>query len=129
MEEEKRRLGVLSYKDTEALARAILIDNKDVRNYYKRKFRYIMVDEFQDNNASQRDMLYLLSERLDRCGDGIPSVEETDPSKLFFVGDDKQSIYYFRGADVSVFRSLRNDISRIGGSIRDLSGRSSRMTG
>ncbi len=120
MEEEKRRLGVLSYKDTEALARAILIDNKDVRNYYKRKFRYIMVDEFQDNNASQRDMLYLLSERLDRCGDGIPSVEETDPSKLFFVGDDKQSIYYFRGADVSVFRSLRNDISRIGGSILSL---------
>ena len=121
MSEEKRRLGVLSYKDTEALARAILIDNKDVRSYYKQRFRYIMVDEFQDNNASQRDMLYLLSERLDRCGDGIPRVEDTDPSKLFFVGDDKQSIYYFRGADVSVFRSLRNDISRIGGSILSLS--------
>ena len=121
IESGKRKRGVLSYKDTEALAKAILIANKDVRSYYKKKYKYIMIDEFQDNNASQRDMLYLLSERLDLDGDGIPDIEDTDPDKLFFVGDDKQSIYYFRGADVSVFRSLRNDISRIGGNVLSLS--------
>ena len=121
IESEKRRKGVLSYKDTEALAKAILVGNHDVRSFYKRKYRYIMVDEFQDNNASQRDMLYLLSEKLERDGEGIPRIEDTDPEKLFFVGDDKQSIYYFRGADVSVFRALRSDIGKIGGNVLSLS--------
>ena len=121
MQSEKRKGGLLSYKDTESLAKAILIGNKDVRAFYKRKYRYIMVDEFQDNNALQRDMLYLLSERIDRNTDGIPCIEDTDPEKLFFVGDDKQSIYYFRGADVSVFRALRDDIRKIDGNIISLS--------
>ena len=68
-----------------------------------------MIDEFQDNNAIQRDMLFLLAERPERMETGVPSVEELCPDKLFFVGDEKQSIYKFRGADVSVFRSLSND--------------------
>ena len=121
IESDKRKRGALSYRDIETLAKAILISNRDVRLYYKRKYKYIMVDEFQDNNASQRDMLYLLSEKIGRESDGIPRIEDTDPGKLFLVGDDKQSIYYFRGADVSVFRSLRSDIGRIGGSVLQLS--------
>ena len=120
MKEAKRASGMLSYRDIESLARTILLENKDVRSYYKRCFRYIMVDEFQDNNADQRDMLYLLAERTDVSGDAMPEIKDTDPEKLFFVGDDKQSIYYFRGADVSVFRSLRRDIASIGGNIISL---------
>ncbi len=121
VQSKKRSLGMLSFKDVETLAKTILIENIDVRNFYKRKFKYIMIDEFQDNNATQRDMLYLLSEKLDSALSTIPSIKDTDPEKLFFVGDDKQSIYYFRGADVSVFRALRNDISSINGAVLSLS--------
>ncbi len=121
LQSRKRQLGLLSYRDVEALCRAVLLTNHDVRSYYKESFRYIMVDEFQDNNGSQRDLLYLLSERPDIHGDSIPEAGDIDPDKLFFVGDDKQSIYYFRGADVSVFRSLKEDILRIGGKNLSLS--------
>ena len=117
----KREMGVLSYRDTESLCREVLITNTDVRDYYKNRYRSIMVDEFQDNNSRQRDLLYLLSERSDVHSPGIPPLEALTPGKLFFVGDDKQSIYYFRGADVSVFRSLREDIGRAGGDVLSLS--------
>ncbi|WP_461249154.1 UvrD-helicase domain-containing protein, partial [Treponema sp. R6D11] len=41
---------------------------------------------------------------------GVPPAEDLDKEKLFFVGDEKQSIYMFRGADVSVFRKLKEEI-------------------
>ena len=115
MQRQKRILGLLSYRDAESLCREVLLSNRDVRTYYKKRFRYIMVDEFQDNNSTQRDLLFLLSEREEAFSPGIPGLEAIDPEKLFFVGDDKQSIYYFRGADVSVFRSLKDDVRNMGG--------------
>ena len=121
VQEEKRRMGVLSFHDTEALCRRILLENDDVREWYQRKFRYIMVDEFQDNNGSQRDLLFLLSSKSGITGGHVPSPDELEKDKLFFVGDDKQSIYYFRGADVSVFRALKEDIQSIGGKVLSLS--------
>ena len=121
VQRKKRSQGLLSYRDTESLCRSVLINNRDVRDYYKKRFKYIMVDEFQDNNGRQRDLLYLLSERLGEHSPSIPSVEALDREKLFFVGDDKQSIYYFRGADVSVFRSLKDDIIKMDGNILTLS--------
>src|SRR6056297_4060092 len=69
-----------------------------------------MIDEFQDNNDLQRQLLYLLAERSELSADCIPLPEELDRNKLFFVGDQKQSIYRFRGADVAVFRRLSQDI-------------------
>ena len=121
MQEIKRTRSLLSFHDTEALAKAILLSDRSVRDYYSSLFRYIMVDEFQDNNGSQRDLLYLLSAKPGAAMGRVPGPEDIDPGKLFFVGDDKQSIYYFRGADVSVFRSLRNDIGKMGGDYLTLS--------
>lgn len=114
-QQRKRIMGLLSYRDTESLCREILLSNNAVRDYYKKHFRYIMVDEFQDNNSRQRDLLYLLSEKLEEHSASIPPVETLEHGKLFFVGDDKQSIYYFRGADVSVFRSLKSAVVRMNG--------------
>ncbi len=113
---EKRRKASLTFLDVEALAKRILIENKSVRSFYKNKFDFIMVDEFQDNNNEQKEILFLLSERNDQSCDGIPAAENLDKKKLFFVGDDKQSIYKFRGADVSVFNNLKNEVvSQMGG--------------
>ena len=58
----------------------------EVRDYYRRKFRYILIDEYQDTNALQYRLATLL----------------TGPGKnICVVGDDDQSIYRFRGADIT----------------------------
>ncbi|MCK4515393.1 MAG: UvrD-helicase domain-containing protein, partial [Spirochaetaceae bacterium] len=106
----KRRSGILSYHDVTALAISVLASDLELRRYYKRRFKTIMIDEFQDNNDEQKELLYLLAERMDREGPGVPAPTDLDPGKLFFVGDEKQSIYRFRGADVSVFKSLSDEL-------------------
>lgn len=105
----KRNTGYLSFQDVSSMAMCILRDHPEIRALEKKKYRAIMIDEFQDNNTAQRDMLFLLAERQDRMEKGVPSVDELCPDKLFFVGDEKQSIYRFRGADVSVFRRLSDE--------------------
>ena len=58
----------------------------DVREYYQRKFRYVLIDEYQDTNALQYELAKLL----------------TGPARnICVVGDDDQSIYRFRGADIT----------------------------
>ncbi|ODN29938.1 UvrD-helicase domain-containing protein [Fervidobacterium thailandense] len=65
-----------------------ILQNPDVRKHYQERFKYIIVDEFQDTNDLQKSIFDLL---------------HTDENYVFYVGDRKQSIYRFRGADVSVF--------------------------
>ena len=110
--DRKRSKSLLSFRDTAELAVDILKKDIELRGYYKKHIKAIMIDEFQDNNKLQKDLLYLLSEK-DECGaaDLIPNAKDLAPNKLFFVGDEKQSIYRFRGADVSVFRSLAKELS------------------
>ena len=119
--EEKRKTSVLSFSDVSHMALDILKHNTRVRTYFKSRFKYIMIDEFQDNNSLQRDMLFLLAEKNDECcEDNVPDVHHLEKSKLFFVGDEKQSIYLFRGADVSVFRRLQEEIASAGGRLISL---------
>ena len=117
---EKRRLGKLTFDDVVSVAVSALRDNLTLRSIFKKRFRFIMIDEFQDNNSVQRDLLYLLAEKNDLPGEAgsIPTVDELEPAKLFFVGDEKQSIYRFRGADVSVFRHLQDEIGCNGNSLQ-----------
>ena len=107
----KRSTGFLTFSDISKMALCILRDHPEIRLQEKKKYKAIMIDEFQDNNSDQRDMLYLLAERESRMEKTVPDVSELCPDKLFFVGDEKQSIYRFRGADVSVFRKLAGEFS------------------
>ncbi len=110
---EKRAAGVLSFGDVMQLAIKILKENETIRDFYKAKFENIMIDEFQDNNDDYRKLLYLLSEKPNShiCDvEGIPVKENLCPNKIFLVGDEKQSIYKFRGADVTVFKRLCKDL-------------------
>lgn len=109
---EKKRLGALSFNDISDLALATLRDNLEIRKIFSRRYKYVMVDEFQDNNRKQKDLLYLLAD--ERFEPGVPTTAEIAKEKLFFVGDEKQSIYRFRGADVSVFRKLQEEIGMEG---------------
>ncbi len=91
----KRRAGVLDFQDLLVLARNLLRDRPDVREHLQRRIRYLLVDELQDTDPIQMELVENL------CGGGLTS------GKLFAVGDHKQSIYRFRGADVQQFQKLR----------------------
>jgi ATP-dependent helicase/nuclease subunit A len=108
---KKREAGLLSFNDIAHLAVDALAAYPDIRKVYKDTIKSIMVDEFQDNNRLQRDLIFLLAEKPERQAPGLPPPEELCPDKMFFVGDEKQSIYRFRGADVSVFRGLARGLS------------------
>lgn len=124
----KRASGNLSFSDVSSMALKILIEEQSVRDQMINSFDFIMIDEFQDNNASNRDLLFLLSipQGIDlSCLKNTVSKNSVRnyilenklllKNKLFFVGDEKQSIYKFRGADVSVFSQLKQDLAKIGG--------------
>ena len=98
----KRGRNALDFDDLEAGALALLETNAAVRARWQAETAALLVDEFQDTNDRQR--------RLVRYLNG-------DAGKLFIVGDAKQSIYRFRGADVTVFRAERETIARAGGAV------------
>ncbi len=95
--EAKRKSGELTFKDINDLALRALKEDEELRKQERGAYDFIMIDEFQDNNASNRDLLLAIST------DDLGRVMQ---NRLFFVGDEKQSIYKFRGADVSVFNGL-----------------------
>lgn len=101
-ESKKRDLRALDYEDLQIKV-SRLLDNNDVRKRYQDKFKYIMVDEFQDINELQKEIFYKLT--------SIDS--KLDRSNLFIVGDPKQSIYGFRGADLDVFYDVMADIEYV----------------
>ncbi|MDR1655374.1 MAG: UvrD-helicase domain-containing protein [Treponema sp.] len=107
----KRRLALLSFRDTAELALDILKHDMALRDHYKMHIKAVMIDEFQDNNRLQKELLYLISEDGENHAlNRIPLPHELSAKKLFFVGDEKQSIYRYRGADVSVFRGLSEEL-------------------
>ncbi|MCL2126970.1 MAG: UvrD-helicase domain-containing protein, partial [Treponema sp.] len=108
--DKKRAERIMTFNDAARLAKAILIEQPDIRRSEKETFRAIMIDEFQDNNELQKDLLFLLAEKAGKENAFVPAAEDLCPDKLFFVGDEKQSVYRFRGADVSVFRRLKSEL-------------------
>jgi ATP-dependent helicase/nuclease subunit A len=107
----KRQIGLLSFNDTLLMTVDVLKNDIGLRSYYKKHIKAIMIDEFKENNEQQKNLLYLLAEQ-DDIGSAGRQTEARDiaPDKLFFVGDGKQSIYRFRGADVAVFNKLSDEL-------------------
>jgi ATP-dependent helicase/nuclease subunit A len=96
--EAKDRESALDFEDLQLLARELLRENDEIREHESWRFRSIMVDEFQDTNRLQCELVDLLAR---------------DDSELFFVGDEFQSIYRFRHADVEVFRERREQVGGV----------------
>jgi DNA helicase-2/ATP-dependent DNA helicase PcrA len=80
-----RRAGALDFDDLLLRALEVLRSYPDARAAWRQRFRFIHVDEYQDTNRVQYDLLRLLAQ---------------DPPNLFVVGDEDQSIYRWRGADI-----------------------------
>lgn len=103
----KRERSVLDFADLQLRARDLLRQHPDVRQQYQQRFKFIMVDEFQDTNALQKEIVWLLAGK--RMRDEEPTSEVRPSSRLFIAGDIKQGIYRFRGADVAVFNATREE--------------------
>lgn len=104
---EKERLGVLDFDDLQLYA-ARLLENPTVADTIGRRFRYIMIDEFQDTNELQYSITRTMVSALLHCE--RDDVELNNDINFFIVGDPKQSIYGFRGADVRVFDKAQQHI-------------------
>jgi ATP-dependent helicase/nuclease subunit A len=97
LKEERR---ALDFDDLEGGA-VELLKNPQVRQDWQSEIQAVLVDEFQDTNLRQRQI--------------IEAVTGGFAGRLFIVGDGRQSIYRFRGADVTVFQHLQADITHRGG--------------
>jgi ATP-dependent helicase/nuclease subunit A len=102
---EKQRLSVLDFDDLQLRALRLL-DRPEVLARVTERYRYFLVDEFQDTNGLQRDLL--------------TKIALTRGANVFIVGDRKQSIYGFRGADVDVFTEMTAAIEETGGAQQPL---------
>lgn len=114
-----RGKGLASFDDLLILGRDLLLADKRVRAAEKRRFQGILVDEFQDTDPLQYEIVFLLAERDGQARDD-PWQAEAAPGKLFIVGDPKQSIYRFRGADIEAFRRARETMLAQGAAERRL---------
>ena len=97
-EEQCQREGVVDFGELMLRSYELLRDNDPIREHYQRRFRHILIDEFQDTNKLQYAWIKMLA------GQGTPQDGMTSPDTaggaVLAVGDDDQSIYAFRGARV-----------------------------
>jgi exodeoxyribonuclease-5 len=105
--DQKRASAQLDFDDLIFAARDLLRDHSEVRRALGRRFAHILVDEFQDTDPLQTEIFWRL------CGEPVDGEEDwikyrIRPGALFLVGDPKQAIYRFRGADVGAYVQARD---------------------
>lgn len=109
-EEFKRSAAVVDFDDLLYITRRVLREHEAVRQAAADRYSRILVDEFQDTDPVQAEIIFLLS------GSGAAAGRWYDrplmPGHLFMVGDPKQAIYRFRGADIATYRQAREAIER-----------------
>jgi CRISPR-associated exonuclease Cas4 len=106
----KRSAAVLDFDDLLYLARDVLRGQEAVRLAAAARFTRILVDEFQDTDPIQAEIIFLLTSAAG--SQGRWNERALVPGRLFMVGDPKQAIYRFRGADVATYRLARVAIER-----------------
>jgi ATP-dependent helicase/nuclease subunit A len=110
----QERAGIVDFDGLLVRARDLLRDDHGIRTLWKRRFAMILVDEFQDTDPIQYEIVFLLAERDDESTDDAYATHLA-PGRLFIVGDAKQSIYRFRGADYAAYRRAVSHVLAHGG--------------
>jgi ATP-dependent helicase/nuclease subunit A len=128
-EVERVRAGTLNFHDLLMSAARLLRASPSARRELSDRYRFLLVDEFQDTDPIQADVLFLLAsdEELDLFdGRGDGAVTEAQPAHaswrhltprpgaLFVVGDPKQSIYRFRRADIALYQQVKRRFAEFG---------------
>ena len=106
--EHKRAAALLDFDDLIFSARDLLRDHDEVRRALAARFRHVLVDEFQDTDPLQTEIFWRLCGEPPGDGDsGDWTAFAPRPGALFLVGDPKQAIYRFRGADIAAYVQAR----------------------
>ncbi|MCX5753189.1 MAG: UvrD-helicase domain-containing protein, partial [Candidatus Krumholzibacteria bacterium] len=124
VDKRKASLGVLDFDDLLIKVRELLRSGSAL-DMLRDRYRYILVDEFQDTDPVQAEIVYLLASSAGGAGAraalcpgtdsaGGPDRPEPAPGKLFIVGDPKQSIYRFRKADIETYERVKERLSASG---------------
>jgi ATP-dependent helicase/nuclease subunit A len=100
-ENKKSEIGVLDFEDI-LLKTKKLLDIASVKKSLSSKYKFLLVDEYQDTNEIQYEIF-------------LPLVDDLKTGNLFIVGDEKQSIYRFRDAELQVFTKTKTDIQESNG--------------
>lgn len=108
-EEKMRRAGLIDFDDMMVLCLELFTERKDILSAWQRRYRYILIDEFQDINRLQYEIVRMLAKPEDN---------------LFIVGDDDQSIYRFRGAKPEIMLGFERDYPGAGRILLDMNYRS-----
>ncbi|MGQ0466158.1 MAG: UvrD-helicase domain-containing protein [Sporichthyaceae bacterium] len=104
--EVRRREGALAYHDLLVLARDVLRSSGPVRARLHALWPTLLIDEFQDTDPLQVEIAYLLAAEWEQHPPVAWDEMRVEGSRLFFVGDAKQSIYRFRRADIDIFTAV-----------------------
>lgn len=104
--EQKKSILCVNFDDLLLLTRNVLRDYPSIRKRVRDKYKFLYIDEYQDTDPIQTEILFYLNGQSDH--------EETPwnkrkliPGSTFIVGDPKQSIYRFRGADITLYNNVR----------------------
>jgi len=104
--DERRAEGRLGFHDLLVHARNLLRHDRDATDGLRRRYRRLLIDEFQDTDPIQVE----IAARLAAIVDGSADLTDAAPGGLFVVGDPKQSIYRFRRADIELFSRVAREI-------------------
>src|SRR4030042_3320320 len=105
-EQAKQERNFLDFHDLLIFARRMLKAHPEVRRYFRGRYKFLLVDEFQDTDPLQAEIVFFLSE--DDAGRASEWKEVQGASKrLFIVGDPKQTIYRFRRADIEMYEDAK----------------------
>ena len=114
--QERLRTGALSFQDLLMGARDLLRSSTIARAELGERFRFLLVDEFQDTDPIQAEVLLLLASDPAMDESAGPQWRRAVPraGALFVVGDPKQSIYRFRRADMSIYNQVKRRFGEFG---------------
>lgn len=105
----KRNAAVLDFQDLLDGARHLVCSSEDARKDIGARFTHILVDEFQDTDPTQSEILFSIAAK--KLG-ATWTEHELRPGALFMVGDPKQAIYRFRGADIGAYEQARDVLEK-----------------
>ncbi len=114
----KKERSLLNFQDLMMHTSNLLKENSEVRQYFQEKYRYLLVDEFQDTDPLQAEIMFCLTS--EDISEKIWTNCKPKPGSLFVVGDPKQAIYRFRRADVDTYNRVKELIVKNGGEVLQL---------
>lgn len=114
----KKERSLLNFQDLLINTSILLKNNSEVREYFQEKYRFLLVDEFQDTDPIQAEIMFFLTG--ENTNEQIWTKCKPRAGSLFVVGDPKQAIYRFRRADIDTYNRVKELIEAHGGEVLQL---------